>query len=371
MDAAARGRPAGHREPQRAGPRERELSWPELRRQVAALALHLQRAGRAAAATASRPTCPTCRRPWSRSSPWPASAASGASARPTWAPHAVLDRFRQIEPKVLIACDGVHLRRPRRSTARAVVAELRAALPSVQHVLVLPTARRWHARDRCAAPTSRDGAVARTTTPRPRPSSPLWLPFDHPLWIVYSSGTTGLPKPIVHGHGGIVLVALTLNGAAQRHRLQLRRQQLRRALPLVQLHRLGDVERAGRRPAQRHHLLHLRRQPGGTQGRARLDACCGASRRDLGVTFFGAGAAFFANCMKAGVELLALRRPVARARAGHHRLAAVRGGAALGHAQFAGHGRTRPGCCHTDRCGARRLAPAPPTPPGTPAPDRL
>jgi acetoacetyl-CoA synthetase len=39
---------------------------------------------------------------------------------------------------------------------------------------------------------------------------PMWLPFDHPLWIVYSSGTTGLPKPIVHGHGGTVIVALAL-----------------------------------------------------------------------------------------------------------------------------------------------------------------
>ena len=40
---------------------------------------------------------------------------------------------------------------------------------------------------------------------------PAWLPFDHPLWIVYSSGTTGLPKPIVHGHGGVIIVALPLN----------------------------------------------------------------------------------------------------------------------------------------------------------------
>jgi acetoacetyl-CoA synthetase len=72
---------------------------------------------------------------------------------------------------------------------------------------------------------------------------PLWLPFDHPLWIVYSSGTTGLPKPIVHGHGGTVLVALALKMPAQRHGLQLPPQQLGRALPLVQLHRLGDVER--------------------------------------------------------------------------------------------------------------------------------
>ena len=54
---------------------------------------------------------------------------------------------------------------------------------------------------------------------------------------------------------------------------------------------------------------------------------------ELGVTFFGAGAAFFANCMKAGVDLASMPRPAQRARARHHRLAAVGGGAALGHAR--------------------------------------
>ena len=89
-----------------------------------------------------------------------------------------------------------------------VVAQLRAALPSVEHLIIhrnlgvdetalaaLTPFTPWTQALAC------DEAAAAAF-------EPVWLPFDHPLWIVYSSGTTGLPKPIVHGHGGTVIVAL-------------------------------------------------------------------------------------------------------------------------------------------------------------------
>ena len=145
---------------------------------------------------------------------------------------------------------------------------------------------------------------------------PLWLPFDHPLWIVYSSGTTGLPKPIVHGHGGTVLVALALKtlhndvGCATR-------QLLGRALPLVQLHGLGDVERADERPAQRHHLLHFDGNPGGrTVDEAGQKvppdwSCLWRFAASVGATFLARGGGA-ANCQKAGGWTCQLCRAWAR-----------------------------------------------------------
>ncbi|TAN10463.1 MAG: acetoacetate--CoA ligase [Burkholderiaceae bacterium] len=180
----------------------RAISWPELKRQIAALALYLKEQGvqpgdRVAAYLPNIPEAMIAIL---------AVASIGAVwsvCAPDMGTGAVLDRFRQIEPKVLIAVDGItwggHAidRTP-------VIQELRAGLPSVRHVLAVRYLKGApaipDADDFAAACARNDAATAAF--------EPTWLPFDHPLWIVYSSGTTGLPKPIVHSHGGILLEAM-------------------------------------------------------------------------------------------------------------------------------------------------------------------
>ena len=122
-----------------------------------------------------------------------------SSCPPEFGVRGVIDRFAQIEPAVLLAVDG-YRHRGRDIDRRAEVAEIHAALPTARAVVTLPY---LHAAD----PGALSWADLVST---PGPAVCARVPFDHPLYVLYSSGTTGLPKPIVHGHGGILLEHLKM-----------------------------------------------------------------------------------------------------------------------------------------------------------------
>ena len=290
----------------------RELSWPELRRQVASLALHLQAQGvqpgdRVAAYLPNIPEAMVA---------FLATVSIGAVwsiCAPDMGTNAVLDRFQQITPKVLIACDGVRYG-GRDIDRMAVVQSLVDALPTVQHVILHANIGTLDTPQNAIYSIATHASFTRATARNDASTSafkPLWLPFDHPLWIVYSSGTTGLPKPIVHGHGGTVLVALAMK---------------------VLHNDVGcsyDANNWGERfhwysstgwvmwNAQVAGLLNgttcviFDGNPGA--GKPQGPDATGPTQPDwttlwrfaseTGVTFFGAGAAFYANCLKAGVDL--------------------------------------------------------------------
>lgn len=257
-----------------------ELSWGELQTQIAAVAGALKEMGiepgdRVVSYMPNLPetvvafyACASIGAVWS-------------SCSPDMGHRSVIDRFRQIEPKVMFAVDGYRYG-GKDFDRRSQVRQIRDALPSLENVVLLdyldPTAE---------VPDVIAWNDLLSASPVAVPAD---LPFDHPLWIVYSSGTTGMPKPIVHGHGGALLETL------KSHTLHL---------DLTPDDRFMWFSTTG--------WIMWNSQIGGTlvgsticiydghPGYPDISALWDFAR-EAKLTFFGAGAAFFQSCAKLGYQ---------------------------------------------------------------------
>lgn len=272
-----------------------ELTWGNLRRQVAAFALELRRRGigRGDVVAAYLPNIPEA------VVSMLACASIGAIwtiCSPDMGTPAVLARFQQTAPKVLIAVDGVSYGGKQADRA-ATVETIRQGLPSVTDLFVIATGKGAFP----VAGTSDFHAVQPVDARTAAMFEPEWLPFDHPLWILYSSGTTGLPKAIVHGHGGVVIAACVGNmhldlGASYSPNNFGERFHWYSATGWV----MWNIQVGGLLSGTT--ICIYDGSPKGAAGAAEWTPLWAFAARHH-VTWFGAGAAFYASCRKAGLTL--------------------------------------------------------------------
>jgi acetoacetyl-CoA synthetase len=262
-----------------------ELSWGELRAAVAAVAGGLRALGveRGDRVVAYMPNVPET------IVAFLATASIGAiwsSCSPDFGPASVIDRFAQIEPKVLFAVDGYRYG-GKDFDRRETVADLQAAMPSLERTVVLPyldpEPDLTPLRDATAwAELHSSGEGAELTFER--------VPFDHPLWVLYSSGTTGLPKAIVQSQGGILIEHLKkLNLHVDAHPGDRLFWFTTTGWMMWNFLVSGLLTRAAI-------VLY-----DGNPGHPDMGALWDLAER-AGITMFGTSASYIAACMKAGVE---------------------------------------------------------------------